>query len=194
MVLFFLLMKAELENVLTIHIKKDSNICMKIRNPLSDYEERDKVVIDPNDYIEQDESSREPPCHFQLCWEGSKKQSTITVINNDADIKSAIKKDGKKGKNKTKSGNNDCPVRDYTIDDNENFVPILCIECRGLEPIHYYPMGNDFIITSVGGTIFNGDDVDNIIDFTDGDWTDYDTEHDVPVSISNIEFKWDTSI
>jgi Eukaryotic protein of unknown function (DUF866) len=200
MVLFFLLMKADLENVATIHLKKDMNVCCSVRNPLSDYERREKIVIDPTTYIEQAESAREPPCHFQLYWEGNKKKScTMTILTNESEIKSAMKKEGKKGvkaSSNKKSSSSDGPVRDYTADDTGTYVPILCIECRGLEPTHYYPMGNDYIVTSTGGTVFdpqpNQNDIE--IDFTDGDWADYDTEHDVPISISNIEFKWDTAI
>ena len=163
----------------SIALKKDANICVDVRNPLSD-EIREKVVIDPSELIE-DENSKEPPYHFGLTWEGSKKKSVMTVLDVDG-VKSALKKSGKKGK-KAKSDANDPRIpRPFTAND-KSFVPILALECRGIEPIAFYPMGGEFIIESEAGAVFDGDDVD----FSEGDWADYDTENDI--SVSAYEFK-----
>lgn len=177
-------MKAELENVSAVKIKRDQNLCVTVRNPLSDYEVREKVVVNPTEYVEQDEGAREPPHHFSLRWDGNKKPSTLTILN-DAEVKSSLKKDGKKGGGK---GKTDMTPRDYTSDDTGNFVPILCVDCRGLEPTQFFPMGNEFTVVSHGGAEF-----DDEIDLSDADWADYDADNDMPISLSNIEFKWETS-
>lgn len=48
-------------------------------------------------------------------------------------------------------------------------------------------MGDDFVVTSFGGLEFSTD-----VDFSDGDWGDYDAENDAAVSMTDIEFKWES--
>jgi hypothetical protein len=176
MVLFLLKMKADLENVSSVRIQRDVNLCLSVRNPLSDFETREKVTVNPSETVEQADNSREPPHHLRLTWEGSKKAGTLTVLD-DAGARAALKK--KKGA--------ELP-RDYTDDDTGNFVAILAVECRGLEPYDFLPMGNDFVVTSSGGTELSED-----VDLSEGDWTDYDGENDQPVSLSAVEFKWESA-
>ena len=49
-------------------------------------------------------------------------------------------------------------------------------------------MDGDFVVTSEGGTIFTTEDMDLV---SEGDWADYDAENDAPVSLSEVEFKWE---
>jgi hypothetical protein len=174
MVLFLLYLKAELDGVASIRQIKDAPFCISVKNPLSDYEVREKVVVDRSETVEQDEGAREPPHHFQLKWEGSKKQSTLTVVD-EAAIKTALKK----------KKNVETP-RDYTADDSGEWVPIVAVECRGLEPTAFIA-GNDFIVTSTGGVEFSQD-----VDFSEGDWGEYDEDHDAAVSVTDVEFKWES--
>lgn len=150
-------------------------MCISVRNPLSDFETREKVTVNPSEAVERDDSTREPPHHLRLTWEGSKKTSVLTVLD-DAGAKVALKK--KKGI--------ELP-RDYKDDDSGNVVPILAVECRGLEPYAFFPMGNDFLVTSTGGAEFSED-----VDLSEGDWADYDGENDQPVSLSAVEFTWES--
>ena len=167
-------------------MKKDVNVCIDVRNPLSDYETREKVVIDPTELIE-DENSKEPPYHFGLSWEGNKKKSVLTVLDDAVSLKTTLKKSSKKGK-KGKSGEDDPRMpRAYTAEDNESFVPILALECRGIEPYAFHPMGGEFVVESEGGMAFEGDDVD----LSEGDWADYDGDNDISVSISEFESKFE---
>mmetsp|Transcript_2245 Transcript_2245/g.4821 ORF Transcript_2245/g.4821 Transcript_2245/m.4821 type:complete len:184 (-) Transcript_2245:1754-2305(-) len=179
MVLFLLCIKGELEGVDTLSLIKDANICFSVRNPLSDYETREKIVFNPCETLEQDESDREPPHHFAVKWEGSKKFSTLVVLDADA-AKSALKKGKKKGKS---GGEGDLP-RDVKGEDNGEFVPVLAMECRGLEPYEFHALGNEFRVVSEGGTVF-----EEGVDLSEGDWADYDEEHDASVSISDFEAK-----
>ena len=175
MVLFMLYLKAELDGVASIRQVKDAPLCITVKNPLSDYEVREKVVVDRSEFLEQAENAREPPHHFQLKWEGSKKQSTLAIVD-EAAIKTALKK-----KKKVEA------PRDYTADDSGEWVPIVAVECKGLEPTAFFAMGNDFVVTSTGGVEFVDD-----VDISEGDWGEYDDEHDAAVSLTDIEFKWES--
>lgn len=169
----------------SITLNKAANIRIDVRNPISD-EIREKIVIDPNDLLE-DENSKEPPYHFGLTWEGSKKKSVLTVLDIEV-VRAALKKGTKKGK-KAKAGEDDPRMpRSFTNEDNESFVPILAIECRGIEPFAFHPMGGEFIIESEGGMKFDGDDVD----LSEGDWGDYDADNDLAVTVSDFESKFES--
>ena len=176
MVVFMLYMKAELENVACISMRKDDDLCITVKNPLSDYEVREKVIFNPSVLLEPEENSRSDPCHFLLKWEGNKKPCTLTVFT-EQEVKTALKK---------KSLQKEFQPADYT--ESGEWQPILCCECRGLEPTTYFPGTTEFIIQSSGGTKFTED-----VDLSDPDgWTDYDADHDLPVAVSQIEFKWES--
>lgn len=176
MVVFMLFMKAELENISSISLKKDENLRLSVKNPLSDFECRDKIIVNPTDFVEQDDNSREPDHNFALTWEGSKKKSTLTVLTTEQ-AKTILKK--KKGAV--------LPKDNYSAEDSGHFVPILAVECRGLEPSAFFPMGQEFTATSEGGFEFDAE----AVDLSEGDWADYDADNDLAVSISDIEFKWE---
>ena len=179
MVLYMLFMKAETENVGEIQLRtQDVNLRISVRNSLSDWERRENVIFDPSETVDQDdESSREPPSHFSIKWEGSKKPSVLRYLD-AKETATALKK-----KKKYKEG----APRAFTGDDsNDNWVPILAVECRGLEPYAFHPMKDEFVISSENGYIF-----DEEIEFEDGDWADYDADNDCPVSISELKFKFE---
>ena len=133
------------------------------------------MVFNPSETVEQEESAREKPHHLTLKWEGSKKASILQVLD-DKEAASALKKKKYKGEK----------PRAYSGEDNGNWIPILAMECRGLEPYAFHPMKDEFIITSEGGAKF-----DEEIELGDGDWADYDADADAPVSLEGIEFKFE---
>lgn len=155
-------------------IKQDTNLCISVRNPLSDYEVREKVTFNPSECIEQDEGARQNPHHLSLKWEGNKKAAMLEALDVTA-AKAALKK--KKCKEQ---------IRDINEDDSGSWVPILAVECRGLEPYAYHPIGDEFIVTSQGGVKFSSE-----VDVSEGDWADYDEENDASVSLSDVEFKFE---
>lgn len=176
MVLFLLYMKCEtMENVGEVQLRLDANLRISVRNPLSDSEVRDNVVFNPSETVEQDESSREPEHHFRLKWEGSKKASVLRVL--DAKEAAAALKKQKKHK--------DGPPRSVTADDASQWIPLLAMECRGLEPYTFHPMQDEFVIVSKEGSRF-----DDEIELGDGDWADYDADNDCSVSLEGIQFKF----
>lgn len=160
---------------------KNANLCFSVRNPLSDDETREKIVFNPSETIEQDEGDRGQPHHFSLKWEGSKKFSTLIALDEEGS-KSALKKTKKKGK-KGGGGEVDVP-RDISSDDSGDYVPVLAMECRGLEPYAFHPLGNEFKVVSEGGAVFQDD-----VDLSEGDWGDYDEENDAAVGVNEFESK-----
>lgn len=175
MVLFLLYMKAEMEGVASVALRGD-NLIINVTNPLSDFEVRENVVVNASEYVEQEEGSREPPHHFALKWEGSKKASTLTVLSKE-EAKTALKK-------KSKKKNDALIPGDYDEGHSGDFSPVLAVECRGLEPSGF--VNGEIVVTSSGGTVFTED-----IELSEGDWADYDAENDAPVSLSEVEFKWE---
>lgn len=126
-----------------------------------------------SDTVDQEENAREPPSQFVLKWEGAKKRSNLQVLE---DPKAVLKKKKYKG---------ELP-RNYKAEDSGNWVPILAVECRGLEPYAYHSLGDEFVVESEGGAIFDSD-----VDLSEGDWGEYDEENDVAVSISEFEAKFE---
>jgi len=175
MVLFFLYISAECEGIASLELKDSENICIDVVNPLSDFERRDKVVLNPSATVEQDSGSREAEYHFSLSWEGAKKMSTLRVLN-PAQVKTLLKK--KKGVEAPRS---------YKQNDSGEFVPIFAVECRSLEPTGFHPMGQEFRVVSDGGVVFDTD-----VDLSEGDWADYDGDNDQPISVSVVKFKWES--
>lgn len=168
----------------------DANICLDVRNPTSDYETREKVVINPREFEEQDESSRTPPFHFGITWEGSKKRSTLTVVTDGDALKTLLKKttgNKKKGRSKGVGATDPFTPRSMVGEDSEKYVPILALDCRGIEPYAFYPMGSEFVVESEGGMRFEDD-----VDLRDGDWAEYDDENDIAVGINDFESKIDS--
>jgi hypothetical protein len=68
----------------------------------------------------------------------------------------------------------------YNEEDNSRWKTIQTFECRGLELVSWIP-GPDFCAESTGGTSFA------VIDLAESDWADYDDNHDMAVSITNLE-------
>lgn len=162
----------------TITLRPDAQLRISVSNPLSGDEVRENVVFNLSETIEQDEDSREPAHHFGLKWDGSNKRSILQAYVTEAEVNARIKKFNKRYKGEK--------PRPYTGDDDGKWVPLLLVECRGLEPYAFHPMKDEFVITSEGGWTF-----DEEIEFTDNEWADYDAENDCPVSIQEIEFKFE---
>ena len=92
----------------------------------------------------------------------------MTVLSAD-EAKSVMKRLSKKGGKKGGADGGEVGIpRDVTNDDSGNYVPVLAMECRGLEPYAFHILGNEFKVTSVGGTIYDTD-----VDLSDGDWGEY---------------------
>ena len=179
MVVYLLCLKGDLEGVQSIVLDRTANICVDVRDTKSD-ETREKVVFNLSETLEQEESDREPAHHFALTWEGQKKKSIIQLLD-EAQVKAIMKK----GKKKKRGGSEVGEPREITADDTGEYVPVLALECRGLEPYAFHPMGEELIVTSEGGAEFSSD-----LTLDEGDWADYDDENDISISISDFASKF----
>eukprot|EP00527_Entomoneis_sp_CCMP2396_P005928 CAMPEP_0198137758 /NCGR_PEP_ID=MMETSP1443-20131203/1220_1 /TAXON_ID=186043 /ORGANISM="Entomoneis sp., Strain CCMP2396" /LENGTH=193 /DNA_ID=CAMNT_0043799291 /DNA_START=5 /DNA_END=586 /DNA_ORIENTATION=+ len=193
MVVFILDVKADLEKVASLAIAAGSTLCVSVRNPLNDYEIREKIVIDTSELEPEEEDitvhhpgrvldthDRVPPHHFALKWPDEKKKSTIRVLNGTEALPEK-KSSKKKGKQEAPAS---LPTREMVADDSGNFVPILALECEGLEPYAFHPMGNEFIVTGSDGTQYKE------VDLSEGAWSEFEMATG-STSITNFETKFE---
>jgi hypothetical protein len=210
MVVFVLSIKADLEGVASVRFVPGSNLCVSVRNPLNDYEVREKVVIESDALLEEqpeqpskhhpksdhhrsDHSYHEPVCHFALKWEGATQRSTIQVIlppsstseeEQDDDNADDVtpKQKSKKNKASRSTSTVSATLSDLTV--SGEFVPMLAMECHGVEPYAFHPMGGEFLVTNTAGVEYSPDDVD----LSTGYWREYDMASGT-TSITKFESK-----
>mmetsp|Transcript_32516 Transcript_32516/g.69212 ORF Transcript_32516/g.69212 Transcript_32516/m.69212 type:complete len:275 (+) Transcript_32516:172-996(+) len=170
MVLYVLYAKADLEGVTSLSLIPGSDICVSVRNTLTRDQKRERIVIESSelhqaDVPDHEKHRAEHSSHFALTWEGEHNRSTIQVIKEDDGEEETTGK--KKAKKKASIGDN-IITRDIQPHDDGQFVPILKLECDGLEPYAFHPMGNEFSVINTGGTkVYN-------VDLSTGEWSDYD--------------------
>jgi Eukaryotic protein of unknown function (DUF866) len=149
-------------------------LCISVRNPLDHVEVREKIIIEtdteptrPPDAVgkHSHEAHPEPVCHFSLKWDGASQRSTIQVLDHVANVPRGTK--GRKNNNNNNNNNNSAP-RDMTAKDSGEFVPMLALDCLGLEPYAFHPMGNEFVVTNKAGVTFNK------VDLSKGFWSEYE--------------------
>lgn len=188
MVLYVLYVKADLEGVSSLSLVAGKNICVSVRNPLSQTETRERIVIDPSELHDAEIPSHEKhrdeaPSHVALKWDGQRTRSTIRVLSSSAEEDSSTGKEGK-GKKSKKHRDDDIIVREIVAVNSGHFVPILKLECDGLEPYAFHPMGEEFSLTNKSGIKMEK------IDLSSGDWSDYDLSYGT-VSVTNFEAKFE---
>mmetsp|Transcript_40332 Transcript_40332/g.121513 ORF Transcript_40332/g.121513 Transcript_40332/m.121513 type:complete len:189 (-) Transcript_40332:23-589(-) len=188
MVLYILYIKADLEGIDSLSFVPGKNICISARNPLSQTETRERIVIDPSELHDAEIPSHEKhrneaPSHFALKWEGQRTRSTIRILSDSSDEDVSARKEGK-GKKSSKRAKDGVTLRQMTAEDSERFVPILKLECDGLEPYAFHPMGEEFTLVIKGGVSMEK------VDLSSGDWSDYDLSYG-SVSVSNFEAKFE---
>lgn len=184
MVVFVLYVKADLTGITSVAMAPGTDICVSVRNPLDQVEVREKVVIESGELTYQPEGGGgkhsheahpEPACHFSLKWDGASQRSTIQVLSL---LPSGNKKTKGKGTN-----NSDNSPREMTAKDSGMFVPVLALECLGLEPYAFHPMGKEFIVTNKAGVIFDE------VDLSEGTWREYELSTG-STTIENFESKF----
>mmetsp|Transcript_5979 Transcript_5979/g.14156 ORF Transcript_5979/g.14156 Transcript_5979/m.14156 type:complete len:195 (-) Transcript_5979:241-825(-) len=194
MVLFTLYIRADLEHVSSVALAPGADLCISVRNPLSpDTEVREKVVIetgadlmDPGvvhvDAAKHEIAKREPPCHFALKWDGAQNRSTIQVLSLESKDATTTGKKGKKGNHHHHQDS--VQPRAMKEEDSGNFVPIVSLECNGLEPYAFHPLGGEFVITNKNGDTFED------VDLSEGAWSSVDLASG-STAITNFEAKFE---
>ena len=197
MVVFVLYIKADLEGVASVSYVPGTNLCISVRNPLNNYEIRENVVIETDVLLEEPEPTknsrndhvahREPACNFALKWEGATQRSTIQILSmseDDADTPSTnTPSKGKAGKARSNSTTRTVATRNMFAQDSGLFVPILALDCHGVEPYAFHPLGDEFVVTNKAGFRFDP------VDLSTGTWSEFDLGTGT-TSISNLESKF----
>ena len=72
----------------------------------------------------------------------------------------------------------------YTADDNEKFKSVVVLDCRGVEPVDFFP-GQGYKCAGVeSGSQFND------INLEEGEWVDYDEKVATSVGIYSVEHQF----
>eukprot|EP00475_Leptophrys_vorax_P009002 TRINITY_DN15905_c0_g2_i1.p2 TRINITY_DN15905_c0_g2~~TRINITY_DN15905_c0_g2_i1.p2 ORF type:complete len:163 (+),score=12.31 TRINITY_DN15905_c0_g2_i1:203-691(+) len=74
-------------------------------------------------------------------------------------------------------------AKPLTAEDSEarRFAPLVCLDCRGMEPVEFFPKDGWRAEGAESGTVFGE------IDLSEGEYSDYDERAGESVSILNIE-------
>lgn len=154
MVRYVVYIKADIEGVSSISVNSSTeDICISVRNPLNQEEKREKVVLEAANLITPDVSAHERhrtehPYHLALKWEGETNRSTARLLPDDEEIqKSMSKEEGQSF---------------------DGYLPMLALDCDGLEPYAFHPLGKEFIIVDKAGNEHKE------VDLSSGDWSAYD--------------------
>ena len=113
-------------------------------------------------FNEEKTSKGRGSCTFKITWPGFHKESTLNVQPFSKDIH-----------------------RTLLSDDCTDFTPVVAFECRGLKPIAWNYKEDFFSCVSSTGQVFED------ISLEQGDWYGFDEKSCLPVSISNLEFKFE---
>lgn len=197
MVVYVLYVKAELIGVASLALKPEANLCVSVRNPLDHNEVRDNIVIDGS-ALEPEftatnhhaDKYHEEPCHFALKWRDAPTRATVRVLGVDDDVttttttdKATKKKQSKKQQQQQQRHTAATTTRAMTAGDGGDYVPLLALDCRGLEPYAFRPLGGEFVATTKGGETVSPD-------LSQGDWSEHDLGHGL-TSVSNLESKFE---
>ncbi|KAK4527657.1 hypothetical protein GAYE_SCF42G5582 [Galdieria yellowstonensis] len=72
----------------------------------------------------------------------------------------------------------------HQYDKNEEFQKFASFDCRGLEPIDWNPIGNDFVVELSSGTVLDQ------VSLEDREYYDYDEKEKEQVAITGLEWQW----
>lgn len=175
MVVFVLYVKADLTGIASVSLASGVDLCISVRNPLDQVEVRENIIIETDELTRPPEAGGkhsheahpEPACHFALKWDGAPQRSTIQVLD-------VVPRKGR---------SSDSAPREMTAKDSGEFVPMLALDCLGLEPYAFHPMGNEFIVTNKAGVTFNK------VDLSKGSWSEYELGSG-STTIENFETKF----
>eukprot|EP00408_Alexandrium_pacificum_P019360 CAMPEP_0171186568 /NCGR_PEP_ID=MMETSP0790-20130122/16879_1 /TAXON_ID=2925 /ORGANISM="Alexandrium catenella, Strain OF101" /LENGTH=173 /DNA_ID=CAMNT_0011651615 /DNA_START=66 /DNA_END=587 /DNA_ORIENTATION=+ len=171
MPLFGLFMKAELENVARITFPQETDWTLDIQEP-SGVDIRERITVNANE--EEEIPNSKGKANFLVKFEGAKQVSTMSMLTLT-----------RKTELKDFKGVSELGV--FTAEGGGK-VPIAVFDCRGVEPIKWYPVG-PFTVETEGGKTFAGVDLTDAIG--DG-WCEYDEGAEAPVNITDLTFEFKT--
>lgn len=166
-----------MENVGTLTLNPDARLCFSVRNAQDQEEVREKIVVDPSVLHEASKGDHskhrhEAPSHFALKWDHATERATLRILGADSAIEKAVdSKEGKKAKIHSSKEMEQALqlIRPMKGEDHGSYVPMLALDCHGMEPYAFHPMGEEFTVTRHDDT----KTYENV-DLSDGDWSEYD--------------------
>mmetsp|Transcript_8454 Transcript_8454/g.18959 ORF Transcript_8454/g.18959 Transcript_8454/m.18959 type:complete len:171 (+) Transcript_8454:128-640(+) len=163
-----LYMKAEMEGVSKVTFPEDTHWTLDVRQSAGE-EVRERITVCAQDEFEVPNSKA--TANFLVKFEGAKQPSTMSVVT--LSRKSEIKDKEFKG----------ATLGSYSS--AGELAPIAVFDCRGLEPVKWYPVG-PFKVETEGGKVFEE------VNLGDEDgWMEADEDGNC-FSISNVEFEFKT--
>ena len=159
MPIFVLYAKAELDGVKSLSYPFPTCAWRFDVQQAAGPEVREGVVVDPEEEQEL-EDTRNGTAHFCIKFPGDKKQSSLKFL--DPSDKELEKKKVK--------------IRPQTADDSD-MVPILAMDCRGLEPIKWHPTG-PYEATAESDVTFDQVKLDE-----GDDWCEYDEKSETSMTV-----------
>eukprot|EP00958_Prasinococcus_capsulatus_P027202 scaffold5303_cov392-Prasinococcus_capsulatus_cf.AAC.6 len=178
MVVFVLSMRADVEGVEEIKKTPGQQWCLDLKASDSD-EERKGVFVSDDEQVEL--STGRASANFVMKWPGTSKEASVDVV----DLK-GVTRSYTRYLTRALAPALGYSVRRHLYElecpgvlcraDSGAMVPIVAFDCRGVEPTAWYPQSGFQVVSEKGGVF---DDVD----LKEGDWTEYDDENDLAVSI-----------
>ncbi|KAH0481129.1 MAG: uncharacterized protein KVP18_003173 [Porospora cf. gigantea A] len=168
MVVLVLKVKVDMENMSEVVFPANLEWCFDLQNP-SGSDIKTEVTLDPTETILHQRSS----VHLLMKWvKDSKHPATMTLVNIPKKVKDVAElcAEGRK----------------LTEAQSGLWVAVLAMECRGLEPVAWHPNATGISGKSIGGTRFAD------VDMSTREWYDYDADNEVCVSVTGLEFKFET--
>lgn len=170
MPVFVAMLKCDLENVASLTPRTSNSVwTIDVKHGQSD-EMREKVTIDAEDEIE---------------IEGSRGTANLIIKFEDAAEKaqcSILSDEQFKTKFKNKKKQLELAPRAATADDSDIWLPFLAFEARGLDVVKVHLGGDNFDLVSTAGSTFTPD-------LSETDWSDYDDDNQLPISITQLQTK-----
>lgn len=161
MVVIALYLKLDLENVQKITIPSDYQWCFDMKQSNSDELRKNVFVSAADTYEIEGGIGAGKEAHFVLTWPGSKKSSTLSIVNDSQKVIEAK--------------------------DSGEWVSVIAFDCRGLEPVHWYPSdGVGWIVHSAS----SDSSFENVI-LTEDDWADYDEKGEETIGLYSLEHKFE---
>jgi hypothetical protein len=148
MVKYTIYIQAEFGGVASLRLKENADLCVSVRNPLQQEEIREKVVLEGATLIKPEVQTNERhrnehPYHLALKWEhGDTTRATARILEAT-------------------------PVSAAAAQGGE-FVKLVELECDGLEPYDFHPLGEEFVVVDKAGKEHD------LVDLSGGDWSAYD--------------------
>jgi hypothetical protein len=164
MPIFVLWAKAELDGVAKFYPTPGTTWTFDVKQGAGS-EERNGVVIDPDEEHEVP-NTKGTSCNFLIKFPGDKQHSYAKVLAPDDTSLKKVK------------------IRAQTADDNQ-MVPLVAFECRGLEPVRWHPVG-PYCAETEGGKVYDE------VNFVEGDdWCEYDEASETSMTVgTDIEYEF----